>query len=163
MSCTCGEKRVYSSEKAPRAVGPYSPAIKASNMIFVSGQIGVVPATGDLAAGGFEAEARQALDNLKVTVEAAGADLTMVVKTTVFLRDIADYAKMNAIYAEYFTVNPPARSAFQVGALPKAAAIEIEAIAMIPECCCGCDCNCGCGCDCDCDCDDDDKECGCKE
>lgn len=154
MACTCGEKRVYTSEKAPRAVGPYSPAIRSGEFIFVSGQIGVDPATGNLVDGGIEAEANQALKNLKVMVEAAGADLSKVVKTTVFLRDIADYAKMNAVYAEFFAVNPPARSAFQIGALPKNAAIEVEAIAVIPQCHCGADhgCDCGCGDESDCCC-----------
>jgi 2-iminobutanoate/2-iminopropanoate deaminase len=85
-------------------------------------------------------------------VEAAGATLDQVAKVTVFLRDIADFTKMNAIYAEYFTVNPPARSAFQVGALPRAAAVEIEAIAVIVECECGYACGCDGGCSCGCDC-----------
>jgi 2-iminobutanoate/2-iminopropanoate deaminase len=119
-------------------------------MVFVSGQLGLDPATGNIVEGGVEAETRQALNNLKYLVEAAGATLDEVTKVTVFLRDIADFAKMNTIYAEYFTVNPPARSAFQVGALPRAAAVEIEAIAVIVECCYACDCDGGCSCGCDC-------------
>jgi 2-iminobutanoate/2-iminopropanoate deaminase len=145
MSCSCCEKRIYTSEKAPKAIGPYSPAVKANGFVFISGQLGLDPATGNLVEGGVEAETRQALTNLKTLVEAAGSDLSQVTKTTVFLRDIADFARMNSIYGEFFTVNPPARSAFQVGALPKGAAVEIEAIAAVCECECDCEgesCNC---------------------
>jgi 2-iminobutanoate/2-iminopropanoate deaminase len=146
MSCSCTEKRVYTSEKAPKAAAPYSPAIRAGDMVFISGQLGIDAATGNIVEGGIEAETRQALTNLKHLVEAAGATLDQVVKTTVFLRDIADFGKMNGVYADVFTVNPPARSAFQVGALPRGAAVEIEAIAVILRCECGCGCGCGCGC-----------------
>jgi 2-iminobutanoate/2-iminopropanoate deaminase len=144
MSCSCCEKRIYTSEKAPKAIGPYSPAVKANGFVFISGQLGLDPATGNLVEGGVEAETRQALTNLKNLVEAAGSELSEVTKATVFLRDIADFARMNAIYGEFFTVNPPARSAFQVAALPKGAAVEIEAIAAVCECDCGCDCDCDC-------------------
>ncbi len=154
MTCSCCEKRIYTSEKAPKAIGPYSPAVKAGEMVFISGQLGIEPATGNIAEGGIEAETRQALTNLKNLVEATGATLDQVTKVTVFLHDIADFAKMNGVYADFFTVNPPARSAFQVAALPRAAAVEIEAIAVIVDCecgmagCCGCGGECSCGCDC---------------
>jgi 2-iminobutanoate/2-iminopropanoate deaminase len=138
MSCTCGEKKTYTSEKTPKAIGPYSPAVKAGGIVFISGQLGIDPATGNLAEGGIEAETRQALSNLKNLVEAGGLTIAQVTKTTVFLRDIADFAKMNAIYAEVFTENPPARSAFQVAALPRGAAVEIEAIAVSAACECDC-------------------------
>jgi 2-iminobutanoate/2-iminopropanoate deaminase len=158
MSCSCAEKRIYTSEKAPKAIGPYSPAVKSGGMVFISGQLGIDPTTGNVVEGGIEAETRQALMNLSNLVSAAGASMDQVVKATVFLRDIADFSKMNGIYGEFFTVNPPARSAFQVAALPRGAAVEIEAIAVIAECTCGCGCDCGCGCGCACGC-----ECACGE
>ncbi|MBI4928542.1 MAG: RidA family protein [Anaerolineae bacterium] len=149
--CCCEEKRIYISEKAPKAIGPYSPAVKGNGLVFISGQLGFDPATGLIVEGGVEAETRQALTNLKNLLEAAGTNLDNVMKTTVFLRDINDFAKMNAVYAEFFVVNPPARSAVQVAALPRAAAVEIEAVAME-----GCQCDCGCGCGCDCEEEDED-------
>ena len=149
MSCCCGEeKRIYTSEKAPKALAPYSPAVKGGGFVFISGQLGMDPATGNVVEGGVEAEVRQALTNLKNLLEAAGTNLDNVVKTTVFLRDINDFQRMNGVYAEFFVVNPPARSAFQVGALPRGAAVEIEAIALA-----------GGSCDCDCDCDGDHCDC----
>ena len=123
-------KKVITSELAPKAIGPYSAGIGAGEFVFTSGQLGLDPASGDLVAGGVEAETQQALTNLKNVLEAGGSGLDRVVKTTVFLRDIADFAKMNAVYATFFTSEPPARSAFQVGALPKGAAVEIEAVAL---------------------------------
>ncbi len=129
----CVHKEAVSSDRAPKAIGPYSPAIKAGQMIFVSGQLGLDPTSGNLVEGGVEAETRQALTNLSNLLEASGSSLAKVVKTTVFLRDIADFARMNAIYAQFFTEIPPARSAIQVAALPKAGAVEIEAIALLPE------------------------------
>lgn len=141
--CCCNEKRIYTSEKAPKALAPYSPAVKGGGFIFISGQLGLDPVTNQLVEGGFEAECRQALSNLKNLVEAAGSTLDQVVKVTVFLKDINDFARLNSIYAEFFTVNPPARSAFQVAALPKNAAIEIEAVALAANsCCCGDHCCC---------------------
>ena len=123
-------KTAISSVNAPKAIGPYSPAIQTNDFVFTAGQLGVDPATGNLVAGGIQAETRQALLNLKDILEAAGSDLTKVVKTTVFLADIADFAAMNQVYGEFFTETPPARSAFQVGALPKNALVEIESIAL---------------------------------
>ncbi len=143
MSCDCGERSVVVSDKAPKAIGPYSGAIKAKLFVFTSGQLGIDPETGSLVDGGVEAETRQALTNLKLFLEAAGSCLDCVVKTTVFLRDIGDFSRMNSVYAEFFSKEPPARSAFQVAALPKGAAVEIEAVAMVCQhddkqtgCCC---------------------------
>jgi len=128
----CQNKEVVTSEKA-KAIGPYSLGIKAGQFVFCSGQLGLDPATGNMVEGGVEAETRQALTNLATVLEAAGSSLGRVVKTTVFLRDINDFARMNAVYAEFFTSEPPARSAFQVAALPRGGAVEIEAIALIRQ------------------------------
>lgn len=128
---SCPGKKVIKSEKVPAAIGPYSVAVTGGPFVFTAGQIGLNPATGILVEGGVEPETRQALENLKSILIAANSSLENVVKTTVFLKDMADFAKMNAIYAEFFTVDFPARSAVQVAALPKNAAFEIEAIAML--------------------------------
>lgn len=123
-------KKVVKTENAPAAIGPYSAGIATGMFVFTAGQIGLDPKTGAMVEGGVEAEARRALLNLKGILEAAGSGFEKVVKTTVFLKDMADFAKVNAIYAEFFTENPPARSAVQVAALPKNALVEIEAIAL---------------------------------
>jgi len=123
------EKQIIKSEKAPKALGPYSVANHVNDLVFTAGQLGLDPATNELVAGGVEAETRQSLTNIKHVLEAAGSDLAHVLKTTVFLRDMADFAKMNAVYAEFFTENFPARSTVQVAALPKNGAVEIETIA----------------------------------
>lgn len=123
-------RTVVTTDKAPKAIGPYSVAIQTDAMIFCSGQIALDPSTGEIVQGGVEAETRQVLTNLKNVLEAAGSDLAHVVKTTVFLRDMADFPKMNAIYAEFFTENPPARSTVAVAGLPRGVAVEIEAIAL---------------------------------
>ena len=139
MTCSCKEKKVIQSEKAPKALGPYSVAIQLGNLVFASGQLGLDPASGNLAAGGIEAETRQSLTNLKNVLESAGSSLDKVVKTTVFLRDIADFPRMNAVYGEFFTQNPPARSTVQV-TLPKGGAVEIDAIGFTGDgCCCDCE------------------------
>lgn len=130
MNTTEG-KQIIQTDKAPGAIGPYSQAVRAGNMVFTAGQIGLDPATMEIVSGGVEAETRQVLNNLKQVLEAAGSGLTYVVKTTVFLRDMADFPKMNAIYAEFFPENPPARSAVEVAALPKGVAVEIEAVALV--------------------------------
>lgn len=127
------EKEVIVAEKAPKALGPYSAGIRVGQFIFCAGQAGIVRATGELAPGGLEAETRQVLLNLQNVLESAGANFNCVVKTTVFLRDMNDFAKMNAIYAEFFTDKPPARSTVAVAGLPKGALVEIEAIAVIPN------------------------------
>lgn len=130
---TTMKRQTVHAEGAPKAIGPYSHAVVAGQFVFASGQIGFNPKTMALVEGGIEAETRQVLTNVKTILEAAGTNLSQVVKTTVFLRDINDFAKMNAVYGEFFTDNPPARSAFQVGALPRNAAVEIEVIAVKPE------------------------------
>ncbi|MFH1905836.1 MAG: RidA family protein [Chloroflexota bacterium] len=129
MSTSKG-KKVITSEKAPRAIGPYSIAIRVENMVFTAGQIGLDPAKGELVPGGIQAETRQVLANLKHVLAASDSSLESVIKTTVFLKDMADFAKMNAIYAEFFTQNPPARSTVAVAGLPKGACVEIEAVAL---------------------------------
>jgi 2-iminobutanoate/2-iminopropanoate deaminase len=122
---------VISSEKAPKAIGPYSVAIRSGDLIFASGQLGLDPATGSLVPGGIEAETRQALTNLKHVLEASGSGLERVVKTTVFLKDMADFPKMNLVYGEFFASDPPARSTIQAAALPKDGNVEIELIAIL--------------------------------
>ena len=125
------DKKVIRSEKAPKALGPYSVAIRSGNLVFASGQLGLDPVTGDLVPGEIEAETRQSLTNLSHVLADAGSGLDAVVKTTVFLREIGDFPKMNAVYAEFFPENPPARSTVQVAALPKNGAVEIDLIALI--------------------------------
>ena len=125
------EKKVISTDQVPAAIGPYSVGISAGNFVFTAGQLGIDPKTGSLVEGGVEAETRQALTNLSAILKAARSDLKQVVKTTVFLRDMHDFGKMNVVYAEFFKENPPARSAVQVAALPKDGAVEIEAVALV--------------------------------
>ncbi len=120
------------AKNAPAAVGPYSHAVQVGDTVYTSGQLGLDPATGKMAEG-VEAQATQAIKNLKAILETAGLSLANVVKTTVFLTDIADFAKINKIYADYFTGETPARSCFQVAALPMGGAFEIEAIAVKAE------------------------------
>ena len=129
MSKTKGKDSVL-TDKAPKPIGPYSQGIHTGAFVFASGQAGLDPNTGELVAGGVEAETRQTLLNLKNVLEAGGSGMEYVVKTTVFLTDISDFPKMNAVYAEFFPGNPPARSTVQVVALPKAAHVEIEAVAI---------------------------------
>jgi 2-iminobutanoate/2-iminopropanoate deaminase len=125
------DKKVITSKKAPQPIGPYSVAIQTGNLVFTSGQLGLDPASGILVAGGVEAETRQVLTNLQKVLEAAGSGLDKALKTIVFLKDMADFPKMNAIYGEFFPENPPARSTVQVAALPKGGAVEIEVIATL--------------------------------
>lgn len=123
--------KAVSTNKAPAAIGPYSQAIQAGNLLFVSGQLPVDPATGDMAGKDIATLTRQSLTNLEAILKEAGASLENVVKTTIFLADMADFAEMNKVYAEFFPTPCPARSAVQVACLPKNARIEIEAIAVI--------------------------------
>lgn len=115
---------------APAAIGPYSQAIKAGNTIYVSGQLPIDPATGEFAGSDIASQTRQSLTNMKNILAEAGTDMSAVVKTTVLLADIADFAAMNAVYAEFFAAPYPARAAFQVACLPKNALVEIECVAV---------------------------------
>lgn len=124
------DKQIVHTNKAPAAIGPYSQAVCTESMVYTAGQIGLDPATMEIVSGGIETETRQVLNNLKRVLEAANSGLSYVVKTTVFLRDMTDFPKMNAIYAEFFSENPPARSTVAVKTLPKDVAVEIEAIAL---------------------------------
>jgi len=126
------EKSAISTSDAPAAIGPYSQAIRTGDTLFTSGQIPIDPATGDLVPGGIEAQTTRVCENLQAVLAAAGLTFAHVVKTTVFLKTMADFAAMNAIYAQYFAppgTIPPARSTVQVAALPKDALVEIECIA----------------------------------
>lgn len=122
-------KTIIATKNAPGAIGPYSQGIRANGFVFASGQIGLDPATGEFVKGGIVEQSRQALLNVKNVLEAAGSGLDKAVKTTVFLKDINDFAAMNAVYSEFFKTDCPARSAVQVAALPKGALVEIEVIA----------------------------------
>jgi 2-iminobutanoate/2-iminopropanoate deaminase len=124
-------KEIISTDKAPKVIGPYSAGIRAGNFIFTAGQLGIDPKSGKFAPGGAVAQTRQALLNLTAVLEAVGASLDQVVKTTVFLADMDDYGPVNEVYGEFFNQDPPARSAVQVARLPKDALVEIEAVAFV--------------------------------
>ncbi|MGM9940996.1 MAG: RidA family protein [Bulleidia sp.] len=142
-------KETIVSDNAPKAIGPYSPALAVGDFIMISGQLGVDPLTGTLMKD-IEGQTKQALENLRTLLHQAGIDMRHVLKTTVFLQNMDDFAAMNEIYAQYFSEPYPARSAVQVAALPKGALVEIEAFAIdtralevmegqcAGECCCGC-------------------------
>jgi 2-iminobutanoate/2-iminopropanoate deaminase len=130
MFTTEGKKIVF-TDKAPKAIGPYSQAIQTETLVYTAGQAGLNPATGELVEGGIEAQTRQTLTNLKNVLEAADSGLNFAVKTTVFLKEMKDFSKMNAVYSEFFPKNPPARSTIAVAALPKDALVEIEVVALI--------------------------------
>ena len=121
--------QIIHTDKAPAAIGPYSQAVQAGNMLFVSGQIPIDPATGVFAGEDIVTQTRQSLTNLKAILEAAGYSCADVVKTTVLLADMGDFAAMNGVYAEFFPENSPARAAFAVKELPRGARVEIEAVA----------------------------------
>jgi 2-iminobutanoate/2-iminopropanoate deaminase len=121
-------KLCFNAKIAPAALGPYSHAVVSGGFVFLSGQLGLDPATNALAPGGVEAETRQSLTNISTILAELGLSLSNVVKTTVFLRDMGDFARMNAVYAEFFPKDFPARSAVQAAALPKNGAVEIEVI-----------------------------------
>ncbi len=125
------QKNVVHTDKAPKALGPYSQAVRTDTMVYTAGQLGLDPVTGEFVAGGVEEQTRQSLNNLKHVLESAGSSMEQVVKTTVFLKDMADFPKMNPVYAEFFAENPPARSTVAVAGLPKGGLVEIEVIALI--------------------------------
>lgn len=124
------EKKIISSNKIPAAIGPYSPAVKVENMLFISGQLPIDSKTGDIVKGDIQLQTKQALENLTALLELYSLNLRNIVKTTVFLKDMNDFTKFNQIYAEYFKEKFPARSCVEVSRLPKDADIEIEAIAF---------------------------------
>lgn len=123
-------KKVVQTDKAPKAIGPYSQAIRTDFAVFTAGQVGLDPVTGELVSNTVEEQTRQALKNLQNVLEASGSSIANVVKTTVFLKDMNDFSRMNAIYAEFFAVAHPARSTVAVAGLPKGALVEIEAVAL---------------------------------
>ncbi|MCX7710035.1 MAG: RidA family protein [Clostridia bacterium] len=127
------KKEIISTDKAPAAIGPYSQAVKLGNLIFTSGQIPINPATGEVVTGGIEAQTKQVLENIGAVLSAAGTDFSQVVKATVFIKDMNDFAAINKIYGEYFTSPCPARSCVEVARLPKDVGVEIEIIAVLPE------------------------------
>ena len=124
-------KQIIQTNNAPQAIGPYSQAVMANGTLYVSGQIPVVPATGAIVSDKVEDQARQVLENVKAVVEAAGLTLDNVVKTTVFIKNMDDFAVINGIYSEYFKENCPARACVEVARLPKDVLIEMEAIAVL--------------------------------
>ncbi|MBS6821544.1 MAG: RidA family protein [Roseburia sp.] len=121
-------KKIISTPKAPAAIGPYSQAIEVNGLLFTSGVIPIVPSTGELVEGDIEVQAEQAIGNLAALIEAAGAKIENTIKTTVFIKNMDDFTKVNEIYAKYFTTDFPARSCVEVARLPKDVLIEIEAI-----------------------------------
>lgn len=123
-------RQVLSTDKAPKAIGPYSQAILTDSMAFTAGQIGLDPTTGTIVEGGIAAQTRQVLMNLQNVLQAANLGLDRVVKTTVYLQDMNDFAAMNAVYGDFFASDPPARSTVAVAALPKGALVEIDAVAL---------------------------------
>lgn len=126
-------KQIVSTERAPKAIGPYSQAVIVGDMVFTSGQIPLVPETGVFVEGGIAEQTEQVLKNLSAVLEAAGAGLDSVVKTTVFLADMSDFAQMNEVYGRFFQHDPPARSTVQAARLPRDARVEIDAIALIKK------------------------------
>ncbi len=125
------ERKIINTTDAPAAIGPYSQAVQTGNLLFVSGQIPIDPASGELVQGGIEAETRQVLNNLQAILEAAGSSLEKVIKTTIFIADMDTFGTINEIYAEYFKTEPPARACVEVARLPKDVLIEIEALALV--------------------------------
>ena len=128
------DKKIVATEKAPAAVGPYSQGVRVGDLIFTAGQLGIITGTKAFAGPDIESQTRQALENIKAVLEAGGSCLDHVLKTTVFLKDIEEFARMNAVYSEFFPENPPARSAVQAAALPLGGRVEIEAVATVCDC-----------------------------
>ena len=127
-------KEIIATDKAPAAVGPYSQGVRVGDFVFTAGQLGIVPGTGGFAGPDIKSQTRRALENLEAVLEASGSCLEHVVKVTVFLQDIEEFSLMNEVYAEFFSKDPPARSAVQVAALPLGGQVEIEAVAEACEC-----------------------------
>jgi 2-iminobutanoate/2-iminopropanoate deaminase len=125
-------KTIIATEAAPAAIGPYSQAVKAGGLLFCSGQIPLDPATGQMVAGGIVAQTEQVMVNLAAVLAAAGVDFGAVVKTTIYLTSLADFAVVNEVYGRFFTLEPPARATVEVSGLPRGAAVEIDLIAQLP-------------------------------
>ena len=123
-------KKIIATSKAPQAIGPYSQAVQAGSFLFISGQIPINPATGELELGDIRSQARLVLENIKAILEEAGCSLQNVVKTTIFLKNLADFKDVNEVYANYFQNDPPARATVEISALPKGVGVEIEAVAF---------------------------------
>jgi 2-iminobutanoate/2-iminopropanoate deaminase len=140
-------RNTVTTDDAPAAVGPYSQGIETDCFVFTAGQLGIVPATKEFAGSDIESQTRQALRNLEAVLKAAGSCLQHVVKTTVFLQDMGEFSRMNAVYADFFPEEPPARSAVQVAALPLGGRVEIEAVAEACDCDAHGDCCCSCCCE----------------
>jgi 2-iminobutanoate/2-iminopropanoate deaminase len=126
-------KQVISTDRAPKAAGPYSQAVVSNGLVFASGQLPLDPATGSIVSGGIAEQTGRVLENLSAVLAASGSSLNQVVKTTVYLKDLAHFAAMNDVFARYFPSNPPARAALEAARLPKDALIEIDAIATLRE------------------------------
>ena len=124
-------KKIISTERAPKAIGPYSQAVISNGWAFLSGQIPLDPATNQIIEGGIAAQTERVLENLKSVLEAAGSSLERVVKTTVYLKDMGEFAKMNEVYGRYFTSNPPARATVEAARLPRDVGVEIDCIASV--------------------------------
>jgi 2-iminobutanoate/2-iminopropanoate deaminase len=124
-------REAVSTPNAPKAIGPYSQAIKANGFVFVSGQVAFDPATGNLISGGIEQQTEQVIKNLSAILQAAGTGLDKVVKTTVFLKNMSEFAQMNEVYAKFFKSSPPARSTVEVARLPRDVSVEIDVIALV--------------------------------
>ncbi|HML16165.1 MAG TPA: RidA family protein [Bryobacteraceae bacterium] len=124
-------KQIISTDRAPKAIGPYSQAVISNGFVFLSGQIALDPATNQMIDGDIAAETERVLENLKGALEASGASLAQVVKTTVFLKDMGEFAKMNEVYARYFKENPPARSTVEAARLPRDVRVEIDCVAAL--------------------------------
>lgn len=126
-------RNVIATGNAPKAIGPYAQAVRWNGLLFVSGQIPLDPATGTLVGGDVASQTERVLENLKAILEAAGSSLDLVLKTTVFLKDMTEFSGMNEVYARYFPSNPPARSTVEVARLPRDVRVEIDAIAAVKE------------------------------
>ncbi len=126
------QKEIIQTQAAPAAIGPYSQAVRWDGLVFASGQIPLDPATGQIVEGGIEEQTLRVLENLKAVLEAAGARLDTVLKTTIFLKDLNDFARVNEIYGRYFPANPPARATVEAARLPRDVRVEIEAVAYVP-------------------------------
>ena len=128
------DKQIIATADAPAAVGPYSQGVQTSDLVFTAGQLGIIPGTKEFAGTAIEDQTRQALENVKAVLEAGGSCLKHVVKTTVFLQDISEFTRMNGVYAEFFSEEPPARATLQAAALPLGARVEIDVVAEACEC-----------------------------